>query len=68
MKKFINKMQSITGLLVKDFLQLKDFAIPLVFWTGVFVAITIVFDLTNLIAILIPFAFGMMVVFTFTFD
>lgn len=61
-------MRSITGLMVKDCLQLKDFSIPLVFWTGVFIALTIVFNLTSLIAILTPFGFGMMVVFAFIFD
>lgn len=51
-------MRSITRLMVKDCLQLKDFSIPLIFWTGVFIALTIVFNLTNLIAILTPFGFG----------
>lgn len=61
-------MGSIKGLIIKDFLQLKDFKIPLVFWTGVFIVLSLVFHLTNMIAILTSFGFGMMVIFAFTFD
>ena len=61
-------MSNIKGLIVKDFLQLKDFKIPLLFWTSVFIVLSLALHFTNLIAIITSFGFGMMVVFAFTFD
>lgn len=61
-------MGALKGLIIKDLLQLKDFKIPLIFWTSIFIILSIVFDFTNIIAILMSFAFGMVVVFAFTFD
>lgn len=61
-------MRRIKGLIVKDFLQIKDFKISLLFWTVIFVVLSLVFDLTNILAILTAYGFGMMLTFSFTFD
>ena len=61
-------MRKLKGLIVKDFLQIKDFKISLLFWTVIFVMLSLVFDLTNILAILTAYGFGMMLTFSFTFD
>lgn len=61
-------MRAIKGLIVKDLLQLKDFTYPLLFWTVVLAGASFAWDKLQFLPLLMAFGFGMVVLFSFTFD
>ena len=61
-------MRAIKGLIVKDLLQMTDFKYPLLFWTVVLAGASSAWDKLQFLPLLMAFGFGMVVLFSFTFD
>ena len=61
-------MRAVKGLVIKDLLQLRDFRYPLLFWTVVLAGASSAWDKLQFLPLLMAFGFGMVVLFSFTFD
>lgn len=61
-------MRAVKGLVIKGLLQLRDFRYPLLFWTVVLAGASSAWDKLQFLPLLMAFGFGMVVLFSFTFD
>ena len=61
-------MRAVKGLVIKDLLQLRDFRYPLLFWMVVLAGASSAWDKLQFLPLLMAFGFGMVVLFSFTFD